>query len=152
MINKEKFLASVSKEDTKTVEKNRSRIANRPWVRASQEIAMKILDKLDVLKWSQKNLAEKMGVSPQQINKIVKGKENLTLETIVRLQNLLEIPLLASYEEDIENMEEFTLEVTPTVTTPIEHTIKTAVVSRKVNSELPLSIFTPKNDKSLVNH
>ena len=65
MTNKENFLALVSKEDTQTLEKNRSRIANRHWLRASQEVAMKILDKLDALKWSQKDLAEKMGVSPQ---------------------------------------------------------------------------------------
>ncbi len=118
MTNKEKFLVLVSKEDTQILEKNSSRITNRHWLRASQEVAMKILDKLDVLNWSQKDLAEKMGVSPQYINKVVKGKENLTLDTLIRLQLLLDIPILASYyEEDIEKMEEYILEETLIVST-----------------------------------
>ena len=42
----------------------------------------------------QKQLAEMVGVSPQQINKIVKGNENLTLETIAKLENALNIALI----------------------------------------------------------
>lgn len=114
MTTKEKILGLVSKEDTKTLENNRSRIANRQWLRASQEVAMKILDKLEALNWSQKDLAEKMGVSPQYINKVVKGKENLTLDTLVRLQNMLDMPVLASYYEDnIDKMEAYIMEETP---------------------------------------
>ena len=112
MKNKEKILAIVSKKDTKTLEKNRWRIDNRHWLRESQEIAMKILDRLDELNWSQKNLAKKMDVSPQQINKIVKGDENLTLDTIARLQKILNIPILANYTE--QTNEEITLKETPT--------------------------------------
>ncbi|MEI6595881.1 MAG: helix-turn-helix transcriptional regulator, partial [Bacteroidota bacterium] len=43
---------------------------------------------------SQKELAEKIGVSPQHVNKIVKGRETLTLETISKLEVALEISLL----------------------------------------------------------
>ena len=50
-------------------------------LRESQNIAIKVLRKLDELAWSQKELAREMGVSPQQISKIVSGKENLTIET-----------------------------------------------------------------------
>jgi transcriptional regulator with XRE-family HTH domain len=35
-----------------------------------------------------------MGVSPQYINKIAKGTENLTLETISRLENVLNVQLI----------------------------------------------------------
>lgn len=45
------------------------------------------------------DLAAAMKVSPPQITKIVKGQENLTLETQVRLQEILDIPILASYYE-----------------------------------------------------
>jgi transcriptional regulator with XRE-family HTH domain len=38
-----------------------------------------------------------MGVSPQQISKIVSGKENLTIETQIRLQRILKLPILASF-------------------------------------------------------
>lgn len=98
MKNKEKFLKLVSGEKTDTLEKIRKRIANRDMVRESQRIAIKVLIRLDELGWTQKKLAEIMEVSPQQVNKIVKGNENLTLETIVKLQNMLNVPLLASYE------------------------------------------------------
>jgi transcriptional regulator with XRE-family HTH domain len=56
--------------------------------------------KLTELGWSQKELAKKMEVSPQQINKIASGKENLTIETQIKLQTILDIPILASYYEN----------------------------------------------------
>jgi ribosome-binding protein aMBF1 (putative translation factor) len=96
-INREKFLALVSDIDVKAEEKNNWLVANRQWLRVSQDIAFDILEKLDDLGWTQKDLAEKMGVSPPYINKIVKGSENFTLESLVRLQEILDIPILASY-------------------------------------------------------
>lgn len=97
MTNKEKFLALVSKEKTDTLEKNRERIKNRVMLRESQQIAIKVLMKLDEIGWSQKDLAQAMNVKPQQITKIVSGKENLTIDTQIKLQNILNIPILASY-------------------------------------------------------
>jgi transcriptional regulator with XRE-family HTH domain len=41
-----------------------------------------------------------MQVSPQQISKLVRGNENLTLETQIRLQKILKIPILASFHEN----------------------------------------------------
>lgn len=69
-------------------------------LRESQKIALKVLLKLDELGWKQTDLAREMGVSPQQISKIVSGKENLSIETQVKLQTILDIPVLASYYED----------------------------------------------------
>lgn len=110
MTNKEKFLALVSEEDSGTLERNRERIRNRAMLRESQQIALKVLMKLDDLGWSQKDLAEKMEVSPQQISKIVSGKENLTIGTQIKLQNILDIPVLASYyEKKAEKLEEMIL-------------------------------------------
>jgi plasmid maintenance system antidote protein VapI len=53
-----------------------------------------VLDKLDELGWSQKELAIQMSVSPQQISKIVRGSENLTLESLVKIEKVLGIQLL----------------------------------------------------------
>lgn len=103
MTNKEKFLALVSKEETNTLERNRERIKNRAMLRESQQIAIKVLIKLDELGWSQKDLAQALEVKPQQITKIVSGKENLTIETQIKLQNVLDIPILASYYENHKN-------------------------------------------------
>jgi transcriptional regulator with XRE-family HTH domain len=99
MTNKEKFKNLVSDEKTDTIQRNRTRIKNRARLRESQAIALKVLDKLDELGWSQRKLAQAMDVSPQQITKIVKGKENLTLETQTKLQDILDIPILATYYE-----------------------------------------------------
>lgn len=110
MTNKENFLALVSEDNSKTIERNKERIRNRAMLRESQQIALKILLKLDDLGWTQKGLAEKMNVSPQQISKIVSGKENLTIETQIKLQNILDIPILASYyEKETEKLEGMTL-------------------------------------------
>ena len=95
--NREKFLELVSDVDIKAEERINWRIANREWLRVSQGIGLDILERLDEWGWSQKDLAEKMGVSPQYVNKIVKGSENFTLESLVKLQALLDIPILANY-------------------------------------------------------
>ena len=99
MTNKENFLPLVSEKDSGTIERNRKRIQNREVIRESQKIALKVLNKLGDLGWSQKDLAKAMNVTPQQITKIVSGKENLTLETQIKLQDILNIPILASYYE-----------------------------------------------------
>lgn len=107
MTNKEKFLTLVSGEDTKTLKEVNDRIKNRAMLRESQKIALKVLTKLDELGWTQKELADKMEVRPQQITKIISGKENLTIDTQVKLQNVLDIPILASYyEQKINNVQE----------------------------------------------
>lgn len=48
-------------------------------------------------------LAAIMNVSPKQVNKWVKGKENFTLETLSRIEETLKITLLAmdTQEESI---------------------------------------------------
>ena len=102
---KEIFSSLVSKEKSDTISRNKERIKNRARLRESQQIALKVLTKLDEIGWSQRRLAKEMGVSPQQITKIVKGKENLTLETQVKLQGILDIPILATYYE--RNVGEF---------------------------------------------
>lgn len=95
MINKEKFLALVSKEETKTVERAKARLAHKKYSKLSNLIAFEILERLDELGWKQKDLAEKIGVSPQQVSKWVKGNENFTLETLVGLSEVLDVELIA---------------------------------------------------------
>jgi len=57
-------------------------------------IAVSVLDALKTQNLSQKDLAARMNVSPQQISKIVKGQENLTLENISNLENALGIQII----------------------------------------------------------
>jgi plasmid maintenance system antidote protein VapI len=46
-----------------------------------------------------------MNVSAQQVNKIVSGRENLTLETIVKLEDVLDISILHSTHEKKQKIE-----------------------------------------------
>jgi ribosome-binding protein aMBF1 (putative translation factor) len=67
---------------------------NRVWLKRSAAIAVKVLDALKAQGLTQKDLAERLNVSPQQVNKIVKGEENLTLETITNLELTLGIHII----------------------------------------------------------
>src|SRR5690625_6227554 len=94
MDNKKKeFLAGIEDSKGNWLEKAKYRRENRVWLRKSQRIAVRILSVLNEKGMQQKDLAEAMDVSPQQISKIVKGKQNLTLETISKLETVLEVKL-----------------------------------------------------------
>jgi plasmid maintenance system antidote protein VapI len=95
------FLNLVSKEPPKDWRKDIEFYEdNKEWLQRSAKIAIKILSVLrnnrkeNRLPNSQKDLAELMGVSPQQVNKMVKGTENLTLETISKIEKALGIKLM----------------------------------------------------------
>ncbi|MEQ9438090.1 MAG: helix-turn-helix domain-containing protein [Cyclobacteriaceae bacterium] len=72
----------------------KKRAAEKPWKRRSQAVALTVLRTLRAQKMSQKELAEQLGVSPQQVNKWVKGHENFTFETIAKLEAALGIELM----------------------------------------------------------
>ena len=91
---KEKLNNLASKEPSKWVEKAEWRVANEGWLDKSAKIAIKILKTIRAIGISQIDLAEKLGVSPQHVSKILKGQENLTLETIDKLEKALNISLI----------------------------------------------------------
>ncbi|MDR2681219.1 MAG: helix-turn-helix transcriptional regulator [Tannerella sp.] len=70
------------------------RAENRSWLRYSQHIAMLMLDRMEELGMTQKALAEQMCVSQQYISKILKGHENLTLDTLAKIEDHLHINVL----------------------------------------------------------
>ena len=103
--NKEKFLSLVSKETSKDIlEDAKYYVENNEFIRFSNNIALLILDRLDQLKWSQKQLAEKMGVSPQQVSKWVKGGENLTISTIMNISAAIGFNLISLNEPPKANI------------------------------------------------
>lgn len=71
---------------------------NRDWLKKSFQIAVKILREIRRQKpingMTQKKLADAIGVTPQYINKVVKGQENLTLSTISKIEAVLGIALI----------------------------------------------------------
>lgn len=84
----------ISEVPSKWYEKAKRRAEEKPWKRRSQAVALMVLRTLRAKKITQKELAERIGVSPQQVNKWVKGNENFTFETIARLENALDIQLM----------------------------------------------------------
>ena len=75
------------------------RAANKNWLRYSQHIAMMMLDKMEEQGLTQKSLAEKMGCSQQYVSKILKGRENLSIETLCKIETALELSLLPQMAE-----------------------------------------------------
>lgn len=59
---------------------------------------MKMLDKMEFLGITQKNLAERMGCSQQYIYKILQGRENLSLETLAKIEDALQLQILSEEE------------------------------------------------------
>lgn len=85
-----KKLAEIAKPRNEIAkEKARFRKENRAWLRMSQEIAMCLHYYLRNNGMTQKEMADKMGVSPVYVNKLLKGGENLTLETICKIQDVI---------------------------------------------------------------
>ena len=75
-------------------EKTEWRRENRDWIRHSQEIALAMLNKMDELKMSQTALAKQLGCSQQYVSKLLKGGENLSLETISKIEKALRITII----------------------------------------------------------
>ena len=74
-------------------EKAERRQANKNWLRYSQSIAMKMLDKMEELQLNQTQLAEKMGCSQQYVSKVLRGQENLSIETLAKIETALDIQI-----------------------------------------------------------
>lgn len=90
-----------SVKDSSWLEKAQWREDNEDWLDISFSIAVKVASVLSANKKtnaypkSQVELAEMMGCSAQYINKLLRGEENLQIETICKIQRLLEVELIA---------------------------------------------------------
>lgn len=94
----EKFAKLVNDKPSNFLAKFEYYKTNKKWLDKSAKVAITVLEALREKGWSQKDLAEKMNVSAQQINKIVRGKQNLTFETVGKLETALEISLIEIIE------------------------------------------------------
>ena len=90
----EKLRQHQSATPSKWREAAEERRANKKWLRYSQNIAMMMLDKMEEQHLTQKRLAEIMGCSQQYVSKILKGRENLSLETLEKIENALNLGIL----------------------------------------------------------
>lgn len=107
----ENKLKELSKDspDSSWKERKDYRKKNRAWLKKSVDIALRVLEVLEAKNMSQAELATKLAVRRQQVSKIVKGQQNLTLETISKLEEVLGVPLMIVPENEPESS--FTAEV-----------------------------------------
>jgi len=122
--NTQKFLDLVSKRESGWLEKAKWRQENEDWLDISFSIAIKMLSalnsnkKTNIFPRNQKELAEAMGCSAQYVNKLLKGKENLQIETICKIQRILNINLIEVPKAAIKNTIDY--EVSKVLTNKVE--------------------------------
>lgn len=80
--------------DTQWIKAAAWRQENDYWLDISSDIALEVLANLRKTGMTQREFAELMGCSPQYVGKILKGSENLTLQTICKMQKVLQIKLI----------------------------------------------------------
>jgi len=88
-INTERLQEIAKPRNERAQRRSRERRENRAWLTYSQDIALVLHYYMRVNEMTQRELADKMDVSPVYVVKLLKGGENLTLETICKLQDVL---------------------------------------------------------------
>lgn len=83
-----------SKKDTEWKKEAQERKSARQESRKSGMIATQLAFYMKTNGVSQTDLGKLLGVSPQQVSKILKGRENLTLGTIEKIESALNIDLI----------------------------------------------------------
>jgi transcriptional regulator with XRE-family HTH domain len=91
---KEKLQGKISAKKSKWLDDAKYAEKNEAWLDKSAQIALRILRYLRENKISQLELSNRLSVSAQYVSKIVKGKENLSLETICKIEDALQINLI----------------------------------------------------------
>lgn len=131
---------SIKKITTKTAmqwklraQKDRS---NRKNISRAQKFALELLDYLEENKITQKQLAQKMDVSPQQVNKILRAKANLTFETLDKIEAALGVTLssptiISKIKIQSKTMESIMILVHKSDNKQIEENYSTSIVTRK---------------------
>jgi ribosome-binding protein aMBF1 (putative translation factor) len=101
--NNQKLADFAAKKPSHWLKNAQHRRENKKWLAYSFQIAIKVLAAIDATPgMTQKKLAELIGVSPQYISKILKGQENLTLETISKLEDALGVNLFSFADQESE--------------------------------------------------
>ena len=84
---------------------------NAKWLRYSAMISLKVRDRMSQIGMTQVVLAERLGCTQQHISMLLKGKNNLTLETIAKLEEALDFNIIGEslipangYKESTANL------------------------------------------------
>jgi transcriptional regulator with XRE-family HTH domain len=66
------------------------------WLKYSYAIAIKVRRRMQELHLTQKQLADSLGCTQQHVSILLKGKVNMTLETLAKLEQALDIDIIGS--------------------------------------------------------
>jgi transcriptional regulator with XRE-family HTH domain len=69
---------------------------NEYWLQYSRYITLQVLRAMEEQSVTQVELAKRMGCTQQYVSNLLKGSSNMTLETIARLENALNIDIVNS--------------------------------------------------------
>ena len=83
--------ANQSGERSTFVDDAKWRRDNASWLKRSRRVAYAIMDYMQENQFSRNDIAEKLGVSPQYVSKILSGKANLSFKTISEIEEGLGI-------------------------------------------------------------
>ena len=107
-IMKKKTLEFLESHQSETPSKWREdaewRRDNWSWLQHSQKIAVKVLVHMKQEGLTQKALAERMKCTQQYVSKILKGKENMSLDILSKLEAALGIRLIYDEQEPFPSM------------------------------------------------
>jgi transcriptional regulator with XRE-family HTH domain len=111
--NIDNFLKHVSNKKSGWLEKAKWQEENEDWLDISFDIALRIAStlsankKANVYPKNQAELAVAMGCSAQYVNKLLKGQENLQIETICKIGRILGITLIEVPKIEIKQTIQF---------------------------------------------
>jgi transcriptional regulator with XRE-family HTH domain len=87
---------------------------NEYWLKYSRYITLEVMRAMDEQSVTQVELAKRMGCTQQYVSNLLKGSSNMTLETIARLEDALNIDLIKSaltyvhgYGEDVSSRPQY---------------------------------------------
>lgn len=71
---------------------------NREWLKWSRDVALSLVDYMETNGINRNGLAERLGVTPQYVSKMLSGKINFSFKSIAEIENKLSIRLLSIME------------------------------------------------------
>ncbi len=89
-----RYKSSDSPSDWRKDEEKRRSAKEKGWLQYSRKIAIKVAMEMKCQGLTRQDVATRMGCSPQYVSRLLKGEENLSLETICKLENVLNMAIL----------------------------------------------------------
>lgn len=139
-VEKLKAVARPMTQEERTAMDYRAENAN--WLQLSATIALKIRKLLRQQGMTQVDLAARLGVTPPQVSKLLSGKINFELKTLVSIQNALGKPIIDVSFQDEQPVSE---QLMKTQTLVVTQYVKSAPIlsNTRFGSESLFTNFKP---------